>query len=68
MARWKRIPLGTMRLWVQSLASLKDLVLLWHRPVAEALIGPLVWEPPYAVSAALKGQKTKKRKKKLFEC
>ena len=27
---------------------------LWHRPVATALIGPLVWEPPYAMGAALK--------------
>ena len=25
---------------------------LWFRPVATALIGPLAWEPPYAVGAA----------------
>ena len=31
-----------------------DLVLLWHRPEATALIRPLAWEPPYAASAALK--------------
>ena len=43
-----------------------DLVLLWlwHRPAATALIRPLPWEPPYAVVAALKRQKTKKEKKK----
>ena len=30
---------------------------LWSRPAATALIGPLAWEPPYAVSMALKRQK-----------
>ena len=29
-----------------------------------ALIKPLVWEPPYTVSAALKSKKKKKKKKK----
>ena len=38
------------------------LLWLWHRPGATALIGPLAWEPPYAMSAALKRQKTKKKK------
>ena len=43
-----------------------DLVLLWlwHRPVATAPIRPLAWEPPYAVSVALK--KRQKTEKKLF--
>ena len=45
-----------------------DLVLLWlwRRLVATAQIGPLAWEPPYAVGVALekaKRQKKKKRKK-----
>ena len=39
------------------------LLWLWHRPVATAPIRPLAWEPPYAVDAALKGQKIKKKKK-----
>ena len=41
-----------------------DLVLLWLwcRLAAAALIQPLAWEPPYAVGAALKRQKTKKKK------
>ena len=26
----------------------------WRRPVATAPIGPLAWEPPYAIGAALK--------------
>ena len=38
------------------------LVLLWHRPLAIALIRPLAWEPPYAVGADLKRQKTKQNK------
>ena len=37
------------------------LLLLWRRPAGVAPIGPLSWEPPYAVGAALK---TKKKKKK----
>ena len=36
---------------------------LWCRPAAAAPIGPLAWEPPYAAGVALKGQKTKKKKK-----
>ena len=38
-----------------------DLALLWQRLVATAPIGPLAWEPPYAMDAALK-----KKKKKLL--
>ena len=34
---------------------------LWCRPVVTALIGPLVWEPPYATAVALKKKKEKKR-------
>ena len=33
------------------------------RPAATALIRPLAWEPPYALGAALKSQKAKKKKK-----
>ena len=82
VAQRKQILLGTMRVWVQSLASLSglriqhchscgvghrhcsDLALLWLRcrPAAAAPIRPLAWEPPYAECAALKGQKTKKKK------
>ena len=42
-----------------------DPVLLWlsHRPAAAALIQPLVWEPPYAMGAAL--EKAKQTNKKL---
>ena len=38
---------------------------LWYRLAAVALIGPLAWELPYAAGAALKGQKTGKKKKIL---
>ena len=38
-----------------------ELLWLWRRPAAIALIGPPIWEPPYAAGATLK--KTKKKKK-----
>ena len=38
---------------------------LWHRLAATVPIGPLAREPPCATSAALKRQKTKKKKKKV---
>ena len=38
------------------------LLWLWCRPVATVLIGPLAWEPPYAMGTSLKRQKTKKKK------
>ena len=37
----------------------------WHRPAATAPIGPMAWEHPYAVGAALKRQKRQKKKKKI---
>ena len=36
---------------------------LWQRLAAVAPIGPLAWEPQCTSSAALKGKKTKKKKK-----
>ena len=33
------------------------LLWLWCRPATAAPIGPLAWEPPYALDAALKRQK-----------
>ena len=38
------------------------LLWLWRRPAATVLIGPLAWEPPYALGAALKKKKVKKRR------
>ena len=35
------------------------LLWLWCRPVAAAPIGPLAWEPPYAVGAAQRNSKKK---------
>ena len=45
-----------------------DLMLLWLwcRLAAIALIGPLAWEPPYAVGSALKSKKKKKKKTKKY--
>ena len=39
-----------------------DPELLWYRPAATGPIRPLVWEPPYAVGAALKKKKKKEIK------
>ena len=44
------------------------LLWLWCSPAATAMVGPLVWEPPYAVGGALKRQKTKDKKKKKRYC
>ena len=41
-----------------------ELLWLWCRPAATALIRPLAWEPPYAMGAAL--EKTKKKKRTLI--
>ena len=35
-----------------------QLLRLWHRPAAAALIEPLAWELPYASSVALKIKRT----------
>ena len=43
------------------------LLWLWRKLAAVALIRPLAWEPPYAIGAALKRQKTKKVKNKNAE-
>ena len=40
------------------------LLWLWRRPVSTALIQPLAWELPYAVSAAITKKRKKKKKKK----
>ena len=37
------------------------LLWLWYRPMATALIQPVSWKPLYAMGAALKRQKKKKR-------
>ena len=41
-----------------------ELPWLWCGPAATALIGPLAWEPPYAMGVALEKTKKKKKKKK----
>ena len=35
---------------------------LWHRLVATVPTGPLAWEPPYAVGAAIKKKKKGKKR------
>ena len=51
----------------RSHGSDPELLWLWCRPAAVALIRPLAWEPPYAVGVALKRQKTKKERKERKE-
>ena len=40
---------------------------LWRTLAAAAPIGSLAWEPPYAVGAALKRTKEKKKKKDMWD-
>ena len=40
-----------------------ELLWLWCRPAATALIGPLAWEPPYAAIVALEKAKRPPQKK-----
>ena len=51
-------------LWCQGLASDPALLWLWCRPAAVAPLQSLAWEPPYAISAALKSKEKKKKKNK----
>ena len=37
-----------------------QLLWLWHKPTATALIRPLAWEPPYAAGTDLENTKKKK--------
>ena len=47
-------------LWCKSQTrSDPTLLWLWWRPAAAAPIGPLAWESPYAVGAALERKKKK---------
>ena len=69
MAQRKTIRLGSMRLWVRSLASFSGLRIqhcceLWCRLAATAPIWPLAWELPYAAGVALKS-KTNKQKSRM---
>ena len=46
-------------MWLGSCVAV--VLWLWRRPEAIALIGPLAWEPPYAMGVALKRQKDQKK-------
>ena len=39
-----------------------ELLWLWCRPLATAPVGPLAWEPPYAMGVALEKDKTNLKK------
>ena len=40
-----------------------ELLQLWCRPAATASIGPLAWDPPYAMGVPLEKAKIQERKK-----
>ena len=61
LAQWVDDPvLPWAVVWVADAAQMPQLLWLWRRPVATALISPLAWEPPYAAGAA---QELAKRQK-----
>ena len=74
LAQWVNIR-RCRELWCRSQTWLGSRVaVLWlrRRPGATAPIGPLAWEPPYAVGAAQRNskktkQKTKNKKKPQFQ-
>ena len=45
-----------------------EVLWLWCRPVAAALIQPLAWELQYAMGAALEGRKEGKRREGGNKC
>ena len=49
--------------WVADVAWIPELLWLWCRLAATALIRPLAWEPPYASGAAQRNSKKTKKKK-----
>ena len=49
----------------RRLSSDPELLWLWRRPAAAALIQPLAWELPCATDAALKKDKKKKKKNEV---
>ena len=56
LAQWVKDPAlpRCRELWCRLQTRLDpELLWLWHRLAATAPIGPLDWEPPYALSAAL---------------
>ena len=61
LAQWVKVKLIAVSCGVGRRHGLDpSLLRLWCRPAAIAPIGPLAWEPPYAVCTALIRQKRKK--------
>ena len=64
--------LSGLRMWhfpelwcrLQTQLGSRVAVAVWCRLAAAALIGPLTWEVPHAMGAALKSKKKRKRKER----
>ena len=60
LAQWVKDIQCCPELWCRSRAQLRSCVAM-ARPAAIAPMSPLDWEPPYAMGAALKRPKKKKK-------
>ena len=55
-----------LELWCRSKMWLRSgIAVVWRRPAAVALVGPLTWKSPYVAGAALKKKKKGKKIKPL---
>ena len=64
LAQWVKDLALLCELWCGSQTRLgSQLLWLWGRPAAIALIRPLAWDPPCALGAALENTKKKKKKR-----
>ena len=65
LTRWVKDPVAMSCGVGHRCGSDTELLWLWHRPAAVALIIPLAWEPPYAMGGSLKRQKSKKKNREM---
>ena len=56
LAQWVKDPALPRAVYRSQMWLGSRVAMVWHGPAATAAIGPLAWEAPYAVSAALKRQ------------
>ena len=61
LAQWVKDPALPRAVYRSQMWLGSRVAMVWHGPAATAAIGPLAWEPPHAVGAALKKEKEKKK-------